>query len=157
VIQIGEFEPRLALDRPETHELLRSAKLAVHPAVRRIVLHGSRGLAGGWRADSDIDLSLVVEDPSAGEAPLSLLRAVYRATLDSWQSSVELDLAVIFDRRSCGLACFAVDAWDPALCPHAGLDCFGLYKLQKGFDGLVTGAGVQVRLMYPCLTIWRRG
>jgi hypothetical protein len=54
------------------------------------------------------------------------------------------------------LKCFDRTAWDEHLCPLGGVDCFGLYKIQKGFNGFVTNAGVQVKKMYPCLTIWRR-
>jgi hypothetical protein len=36
------------------------------------------------------------------------------------------------------------------------VNCLGLYKTQKGFQGLVTDAGIQVKLMYPCLKIWQR-
>jgi hypothetical protein len=36
------------------------------------------------------------------------------------------------------------------------VDCFGLYKTQGGYNGLVINAGVQVKLMYPCLMIWRQ-
>ena len=38
-----------------------------------------------------------------------------------------------------------------------GVDCFGLYKVQKGFNGILQNAGVQVKRMYPCLKIWQRG
>ena len=37
-----------------------------------------------------------------------------------------------------------------------GVDCFGLYKTQRGYKGLVINAGVQVKLMYPCLVLWRQ-
>jgi hypothetical protein len=47
-------------------------------------------------------------------------------------------------------------AWNDRICRVGGVDCFGLYKTQKGFHGLVRHAGIHVPLMYPCLTIWRR-
>lgn len=154
---IGLFASACAKALPETHALLMGAKLTVHPAVVRVVLHGSRGLAGGYRPDSDIDLSLLVDIRDvADEALEPLLRAVFTTTFEHWQSPIEPDLAIVFDRQGCGLRCFARTAWDETLCPGRGVDCFGLYKVQKGFTGIVDGAGVQVRLMYPCLTVWER-
>jgi hypothetical protein len=47
-------------------------------------------------------------------------------------------------------------AFDPQSCPRGGLDCFGLYKKHNGFKGIVTDPGVKVRLMYPCITVWKR-
>jgi ATP-dependent protease ClpP protease subunit len=56
------FAPQFAQLLPATHALLQAANLLIHPAVSRIILHGSRGLAGGGRSDSDIDLSLIIEN-----------------------------------------------------------------------------------------------
>ena len=53
--------------------------------------------------------------------------------------------------------CFDRKSSDERLCLQGGVDCFGLYKVQKGFKGLVTNTDVQVRLMYPFLKIWQRG
>lgn len=148
----------LAFLLPVTCALLRSSNLVVHPTVSRIILHGSRGLAGGYRPDSDIDLSLIVENPP-GLAPSGdemLLHDVLETTLRHWQSPIELDLAAIFDMRACDLKCFDQTRWDEKLCAKGGVDCFGLYKTQKGFNGMVTNAGVQVKMMYPCLKIWQR-
>ncbi|MFN8448068.1 MAG: hypothetical protein U0521_05645 [Anaerolineae bacterium] len=36
-----------------------------------------------------------------------------------------------------------------------GVDCFGIYKIQRGFDGYVE-SGVELKKVYPMLTIWRR-
>jgi hypothetical protein len=158
-IAIREFAPRLADCLPETHHLLMKANLYVHPAVTRIVLHGSRGLAGGFRPDSDLDLSLIVGSgaPSGGTPPGDLLKAVLETTLNHWQDHrVEVDLAAVYDQRECGLVCFHRSAFDQDLCPTGGADCFGLSKIQKGFTGFVPDAGIQVNQMYPCLTIWRR-
>jgi hypothetical protein len=159
MIHIQNFDSRLVMTLPETFELLRSADLVVHDSVSRITLHGSRGLARNARPASDIDLSLLV-----GEVPLEAtqpeleahLQAVYDVTRSLWHSPTEADLAIIFDLRACGLACFEQTAWHEGLCRLGGLDCFGLFKMQRGFHGLVTDAGIQVRRMYPCLTIWQR-
>ena len=153
-----DFESSLASSLPKTHALLNSSNLTLHPAVSCVVLHGSRGLAGGYRPDSDIDLSLHVDLPegiAASELPV-LLREVLETTLRNWRSSIEADLAAVFDIRNCRLKCFDRTSWDAQLCATGGIDCFGLYKIQKGFNGFVNNAGVQVELMYPCLKIWQR-
>ncbi len=158
MMQVMDFEPWLASSLPKTYALLRASNLTLHPGVSRIVLHGSRVLAGGYRSDSDIDLSLLVDlhaGITAPELPV-LLRDVLETTLINWQNPIEADLAAVFDVRSCGLKCFERTAWDAQLCEFGGIDCFGLYKIQKGFNGFVTNAGVQVKKMYPCLKIWQR-
>jgi hypothetical protein len=148
----------LAQHLPATYALLQTANLVVHPSVAWIVLHGSRGLAGGARPDSDVDLSLIVVPPASVAATEyeTHLHSVFSATFNAWRADVELDLAVVFETRGCGLHCFAQVNWREDMCDIGGLDCFGLYKLQKGFGGLVTNAGIQIKRMYPCLEIWRR-
>jgi hypothetical protein len=148
------FEPQLADVLPDTFALLRSAHLVIHPLVSRIVLHGSRGPAGGCRPDSDVDLSLIVELPQ-DQITDTLFHSITRTTLDHWQGDIEADLAVIYDVKNCGLKCFEQTTWQTGVCQF-GMDCFGLYKIQKGFHGFVTNAGIQVKLMYPCLKIWQR-
>jgi len=135
-----------------------SSNLTIHPSVSRIILHGSRGPANSYRPDSDIDLSLIVDvQPAAGQTDTELLRAVWETTLDHWQAGIELDLAIVFDVAKCQLKCFDQTTWTMPSCGKGGVDCFGLYKIQKGFGGTVINAGVQVKLMYPCLKIWERG
>jgi len=85
-----------------------------------------------------------------------LLQDVLEITLNRWQATIELDLAVVFDIRGCELKCFERRTWEEQICRLGGVDCFGLFKTQKGFNGLVTNAGVQVKRMYPCLKIWQR-
>lgn len=152
------FSTTLSQKLPATHALLQTANLIVHPNVARIVLHGSRGLAGGTRPDSEIDLSLIVDlPPESGATELEpLLHSVFETTFQAWQAEIEPDLAVIFETRACALHCFTHTIWREDLCTIGGLDCFGLYKVQKGFSGLVTNAGIQVERMYPCLEVWRR-
>jgi hypothetical protein len=156
---IVNFYPTFAEMLPETYAILRAANLTVHPYVSRIVLHGSRGLAGGFRPDSGLDLSLIVSIPSGvGESELQhLLQTAYETTFNTWQSPIEPDLAIIFETRPCSLKCFEQTTWQENFCHLGGVDCFGLYKVQKGFNGLVTNAGIQVKRMYPCLQIWRGG
>ena len=153
---ITDFLPQFASSLPEAHALLRSANLMVHSIVSGITLHGSRGPANHPRPDSDIDLSLIVTLPAYSEIDVALLQQVFTTTMDHWNSRMEPDLAVIFDTRSCGLKCFEQTQWDENFCTIGRVDCFGLYKKQKGFNGLVTDAGIQVKLMYPCLKIWER-
>ena len=156
MLRITDFGPQLQAARPDTAELLRSAQLAVHPAVSLITLHGSRGLAGGHRPDSDVDLCLVVDAARLARAPdpAVFLDQVLRTTLDAWVGPVEADLAAVWDETRCGLQCLEHTAFDPDGCPDAGQNCFGLYKIQKGFNGFVMD-GVEVRRMVPCLVIWR--
>jgi hypothetical protein len=158
VIQVKDFEQQFISLLPETYELLTLSNLTVHPTVSRIIIHGYRGLAGGYGVDSDVDLSLVVEAQSSAVSSdrEGLLQEIVETTLHHWQAFVEVDLAVVFDTWQCGLKCFDQTVWNEQLCMKEGIDCFGLYKVQKGFRGLVTNSGVQVKLMYPCLTIWRR-
>lgn len=157
MISVTNFEPTLA-SLPATFELLRSSNLVVHPSVSRIILHGSRGPAGGYRPMSDIDLSLIVDTlPPSAQANLEFfLRNVLETTRSQWQSAIEPDLAVVFETRRCALKCFNQTAWNNQLCTIGGVDCFGLYKVGKGFNGFVTNAGVQVKRMYPCFKIWQR-
>lgn len=158
-MRIVNFDPALVATLPATFELLKSANLMAHPGVSRITLHGSRGLAGGYRPTSDIDLSLIIDAlPQPTQTDMeAVLLDVLETTRNHWQSTVELDLAVIFDKKHCGLKCFDQNAWDADLCTIGGVDCFGLYKVGKGFNGLVANAGVQVKMMYPCLKIWQKG
>lgn len=153
--KIENFESVFATCLPEAHALMMSSGLTVHSSVSKVVLHGSRGLAGGYRSDSDIDLSLIVDTPQTPSVEKQL-GEVLETTLSLWRADVDLDLAAIFDIKNCKLACFEQTRWDEQFCRVGGVDCFGLYKTQKGFHGLVTQAGIQVKLMYPCLKIWQR-
>ena len=151
------FNNRFQQLLPETYRLLTSSGMKVHDSVTTVVLHGSRGLAGGYRPDSDIDLSLITDTGSLTGAELeSLLNALAQTTLDNWYGSVELDIAVIFDKRRCGLDCFTSESWNEAMCPDGGTDCFGIYKIQKGFSGIVGDIGISVPKILPCMVIWSR-
>lgn len=160
VLTITEFPPELAELLPETLAILRGAHLTIPDIVTQITLEGSRGLAGGANIDSDLDLTLLVDaarlptsEPERGD----LLRAVLQITLDAWRSPVDLDLAAVFDLGTCcGLRCFNERAWNDAIIRGRGVDCFGVYKIQRGFNGYVT-SGVELAQMYPLVTIWRRG
>lgn len=158
-IKITEFERELAEVLPETYTLLKAANLTVHPAVTRITLEGSRGLAGRFRPDSDIDLTLIVDTRSLPESIRErgdFLRGVLLTTLKSWRGCVEADLAAVFDIHGCGLVCLEKTYYEVGACDCGGVDGFGLYKIQRGFNGFVHGQGIiQIKRMYPILTIWR--
>jgi len=134
MLPVQEFEAAFISSLPETYSLLSWANRVLHRRVQSVVLHGSRGPSRCFSPDSDIDLSLFW---------------IHEATKD-------VDLAIIFDLQKCGLKCFQQSAWDNNICRIGGVDCFGLYKIQKGINRLVTNAGTQVRLMYPCIKIWQR-
>lgn len=158
-LTIPTFLPELEILLPEAGEILRAANLTVHEGVRQVTLEGSRGLAGSFRPDSDIDLTLIVDAaqlPYGEPERAALLRDVLRLTLDHWRSPVDLDLAAVFDKGGCcGLRCFDQRDWDDAVIRGRGVDCFGIYKIQRGFDGYVE-SGVRLDKAYPMLVIWRR-
>lgn len=157
-IEIEDFIPGLKSTLPETYRLLASSRILVHPAVRKITVHGSRGPDGGYHYSSDIDLCLVTdiiearpEDEKTGE----LLKEVLQTSLDNSECPVELDLAAVFDIKCCGLTCFDIDNVRQLECPEATTGCMGLFKIQKGFNGYVPPI-TNVRDMYPLTTIWER-
>jgi len=153
---INDLKLQLKTLFPQTCTLLASANLVVDESVSRIILHGSRGPKGGFRPDSDIDFSLIIDSTELSGPELEAhLDNVSKTTLSHWNSQTELDLAVIFDIRNCGLKCFDTSVWNKDVCKQGGTDCFGIYKTQRGFNGLVVNAGIQVRLMYPCIKIWQ--
>ncbi len=154
---ITRFDSDFADLLPETLKLLLEGGFCVHPGVSQVTLHGSRGLAKGFREDSDIDLCLSVDMSQlpAGEGREDWLREVVQTTLSGWKGSVELDLAVAFDTSGCGLVCLEKVFFEEGMCAGNGTDCFGLFKTQCGFDGHVT-ANVEIKKMYPCLVIWKR-
>ncbi len=157
-VEIKSYKPELEKELPETFELLKSSKLVVHPKVHKITLHGSRGLLGGYRYDSDIDLCLVtdiISVPPHEEETGSLLKAILQTTLDNSECPIELDMAAIFDIGNCGLICFNTRDYTLLKCDKAATGCMGIYKIQKGFHGFVHLV-FQVREMYPCITIWER-
>ena len=143
---------------PETYRILESARLAVHPYVYKVVLTGSRGLARNYREDSDIDLSLLVER-SRLEMEVNeeiALNEILNITLSAWKSSVELDTVAIFDICNCGLNCFDSKIFKDRACEEKGIDCLGLYKLQKGYEGYVPKVGIDIQKVYPMITVWDR-
>ncbi len=157
-LELSDFAQELKDTLPETYRLLKEAHLKVHPNVRRITLHGSRGPAGGCRNDSDIDLSLVtdIDNTKLPEEALGrLLKSVLLATLESVRCPVELDAVAIYDRNGCGLSCFDINSYDDLRCEKEAKGCMGIYKIQKGFDGFVPPI-VKVSGMYPFMTIWNR-
>ena len=155
---IDDLIPCLESSLPETYRLLRASRIAVHPSVRKITLHGSRGPAGGFRPDSDIDLGIVTnvvttepEDEMAG----SILAEVLKTCLENSEFPVEADLAAIYDRKECGLRCYDANDYPQLICPKEETGCIGIYKIQKGFSGFVPPIS-EVKEAYPLITLWER-
>jgi hypothetical protein len=149
-----DFEPQFAAELPETLTLIEAGGLIVHPGIRLITVHGSRGPAGGYQPDSDLDLCFVLDSEMKPSA--RLCREILTQTLSSWQGEVEIDLAVVFDKLGCGIECFNRQSFAEISCEGGGIGCLGLYKTQKGFTGFIDSYMIDVRQMYPYLTIWRR-
>jgi hypothetical protein len=149
------FNDRLAHELPRTHALLTDGHLVVHNAVKRVTLHGSRGLSGHPRPDSDIDLALVLDAQALAEPPNRnrLLREVLETTLNEWKRTTNLDIAAVFDRSGCGLKCLATERYGFEGCPKTK-GCLGVYKIQRGFEGLVNPEEVDCSKMQPVLIIW---
>ena len=57
---IQNFKNLSTNDLFETEKILKESNLVVHSSITRIVLMGSRGLLGGFRPDSDIDLGFIL-------------------------------------------------------------------------------------------------
>ncbi|MFV9506116.1 MAG: hypothetical protein AB4911_16315 [Oscillochloridaceae bacterium umkhey_bin13] len=116
-------------------------------------------MGGSPRPDSDLDLSLIVAAsalPDDDPAREQVLRAVIETTLTAWRGTVACDLAAIFAMRRCDLHCFAGIVTTPPVCPDDAGCRFGIYKLQKGFEGYVAWDGIVPERIYPLLEIWRR-
>ncbi len=143
---------------PESYMILKTANLIAHPAVYAVILTGSRGLNNSFRPDSDMDLSLLVDSKVLSESYKKdvLLRNILETTFKYWKGLVELDAAAVFDIKNCGLKCFHFDIFKNNDCLKIENDCFGLFKIQKGFNGFVPKIGVQIQKAYPVITIWER-
>lgn len=157
MIRVSEFEKSFEQEFPETCDLLRSANLQVDPRVYQIILHGSRGPAGGHDDASDIDLSFVVDDSGLEEGLEhdTFLKALLEETLEQWTGPVEPDLTAIFDSYGCHMPCLSNPRVNVDRCPHRGIDCFGAYRIQRRTPGYGIGHAMQVKRMRPCITIWR--
>jgi hypothetical protein len=148
---IQEFKNLSKNGLNETEIILKGGNLVLHDSISKIVLMGTRGLSGGFRPDSDIDVGLILHpdyDPTE-----RLCREVNELTLFHWKGDIELDTAIVFDKVGCGLPCYEKEMYDPTLCDQ-GIDCVGLFKIQKGFSGFVPDIGLEVQKIYPILIIW---
>ena len=137
---ISKCENNFELNLLDTSKLLIESNLIVHECINKITLHGSRGLAGNPKPDSDIDLTLMVDiDTLAQKTDKgSFLNSVLSVSLQYWKGTIELDLAAAFDKSGCGLRCLDVETNNPGLC-NTTIDCMGFYKIQKGLNGFVSG------------------
>jgi len=157
---ITQFKDDFAAQFPDVRDILAKANLVVDARVYKIVLHGSRGPAGGSRPDSDLDLTFIVDDSGLDRDEFehcACLRHALELTLRNWQGSVRPDLSAIFDLHGCGMPCLADPGIDVDKCPRRGIDCFGVFRCQKRCDGYLQHAGTQVKRMRPCVTVWERG
>ena len=96
-IEIHEFSLELKDKLPETYEILKASGIHVNPHVKKITLHGSRGPASTFCADSDIDLCLVtdIDTRLIPEEHLdTLLLRVLLTTLKNWHGPIQLDAAM---------------------------------------------------------------
>lgn len=148
---IQEFKNLSRNSLTETEKILKDGNLVVDESISKIALMGSRGLLGGFRTDSDIDLGLILHPEF--EPNEDTCRKANELTLSKWTGHIELDTAIVFDKMGCGLPCYEKQNYDPGLCNH-GKDCIGLFKIQKGFSGFVPDIGLEVKNIYPVLIIW---
>ena len=141
---------------PDTYMLLQGSTLSVHDAVRFVVLTGSRGPKGGFRPDSDIDISMLIDTCmlQSTKNPGELMYEVINDTISTWTSIVEIDIAVVYDKLQYGLRCFQITSIKSLKCKLIKPDCFGVYKTQKGFNGFVPDIGLSIEKVYPMLQIW---
>jgi predicted nucleotidyltransferase len=142
---------------PQTYKILTSGGLLIDDRIKAVFISGSRGPAGGFRPDSDIDISLVLDrekisNPYENE---TVLNSILSKTLKNWISKIELDTAIIFDIEDCDFECF-LKCFNSNDCEKESADCFGIYKIQKGFDGFVPQFGVEVRKVFPIRIVWKR-
>lgn len=153
-----EINESLKKRLPDTFAILKESHLTVHPYVYKVVLSGSRGLAENYREDSDIDLSLLVdtEQLNSEKDREKTLKEILDITLSNWSSETELDTAAVFEINKCRLNCFNYENYQENICEESGIDCMGLYKTQKGFNGYVPKIGVNIKFIYPIITVWER-
>jgi hypothetical protein len=155
-IEIKEFSPELKEKLPETYKILKASGIHINPHVKKITLHGSRGPAGNFRANSDIDLCLVtdIDIRLVPEEHLdALLMRVLLTTRQTLKFPVKPDVAVIFDHLGCGLYCFSVEKYKNLKCRNDADGCMGVFKLDETWKGILPPI-TKVEKMYPYLTIW---
>ena len=151
MIHIQEFKNLSTNNLSETEKILKESNLVVDNSISKIALMGSRGLLGGFCADSDIDIGLLLNPEIVPNE--DICRKINELTLSKWAGEIELDTAIVFDKMNCRLPCYDKQEFDPGLCIH-GKDCIGLFKIQKGFSGFVPNIGLEVKNIYPILIIW---
>jgi len=158
MITVTDFEYEFEQEYPKVISLIRNAGLSVHEGVQKITLHGSRGPKGGFRDDSDLDLSLIVDTAQYPDIKhdAELAKEILYTSLANWHDKIKLDLNIVFDIRGCKLACFNEPQYAPGVCLAAGgIDCYGLYRIEDGAPDYVINAGTNIKSIYPCIVIWR--
>jgi predicted nucleotidyltransferase len=151
-----EIRKQLKKDLPETYRIMKATNLNFYPNVVKVTVHGSRGPKGGYKPNSDLDMCLVTdlnEKMLTRELLGKQMRIMLEYTLEDNRGPVELDLAIIFDQKGCGLKCLEVKSYADLKCDKQAKGCMGIYKIQKGYDGFVPPFA-EVKDMYPYALIW---
>ena len=156
-MNISENLPhKLIKDLPETYKILKSGNLVVDEKIKAVFLSGSRGPANSFKTNSDIDITMILDNELINnpENCEEKLKQIIRYTIDNWIHEIELDTVLIYDNNHCDLKCFLEN--DISTCKCEKTDCFGLYKIQKGFKGFVPKMGIDSREVFPIVMIWKR-
>ncbi|NHZ87382.1 MAG: hypothetical protein GWP19_16190 [Planctomycetia bacterium] len=142
---------------PATYDIIVDGNLTFDDRIKMAFISGSRGPSNCYHPKSDIDISLVLDQEMVNN-PLQCendLSEIIGLTVNNWNSSVEIDIALLFAINSCDFECFYTFP-DEHGCKLISPDCFGIYKIQKGFDGFVPKIGVDVDKVFPIGMIWSR-
>lgn len=125
--------------------------------IKAVILSGSRGPSNSYRNDSDIDISLIVNedqimDPFMYEPEF---KSILNHLLRSWKHEVVLDTALLFPVKNCAFECFFKKTANIS-CTNQELDCFGVFKIQKKFEGFVPKMGLDVNKVMPIEVLWKK-
>lgn len=142
---------------PATYDIIVAGNLTIDDRIKMAFISGSRGPSYCYHPKSDIDISLVLDqemisDPVQCENDLA---EIIELTVNNWKSPVEIDIALLFTINNCDFECFYTFPEDYR-CKLKSPDCFGIYKIQKGFNGFVPKRGVDIDKVFPIEMIWSR-
>ena len=117
----------------------------------------SRGPSNCYHSKSDIDISMILDKEMVNN-PLQCendLSEIIELTINNWNSPIEIDIALLFSINSCDFECFYKFP-NKHRCRIKSHDCFGIYKIQKEFEGFVPKIGIDVDKVFPIRIIWSR-
>ena len=157
MIIITEFEPDFVQAFPDLAEVFKRAPLTVPEGVAKVTLHGLHGVTGEINDNSVLDLRLLLDSEQYPDVRQEgeLLKEILYTTLADWREKMKLDVTIIFDTRNCDLICFNERSYNATICKGGGLDCFGMYKIEDGNPGFIFSSGMNVKYIYPCISVWR--